>query len=69
MEIDDQIQNKKNWIKTIKTVMSMTDVSVFFLAQIVHGTCWGWHMNFFSVYFDTDLEASNSTVFGNLYFK
>lgn len=57
-------QNKKSLIKTAKAVIGMVDVDIFFLTQIVLGTCWGWHMNFFSVYVDTELKASK-TLFGN----
>jgi len=58
-------QNKKSLIKTTKAVIGMVDVDIFFLTQIVLGTCWGWHMNFFSVYIDAELKASK-TLFGNL---
>ena len=60
-------KNEHTMLKTAKKVMGMIDVDVFLLAEIVLGFCWGFHMNFSSVYILTELESSK-TLFGNIHF-
>lgn len=62
--LDVEVTKQKGSIfKTAKLVVKMVDVDVFLIVQVVVGTCWGLHMNFFSFYVDVDLKASK-TLFG-----
>lgn len=53
-------KNKRSLLKTARAVVGMVDVDMFFLAEVVLGICWGWHMNFFSVYTDVELKTSKT---------
>ena len=57
-------KNDHTMVKTTKKIMSMIDVDIFLLAEMFIGFCWGFHMNFISVYILTDLKSSK-TLFGN----
>ncbi len=47
-------------LTAVRKTIRMIDVDIFFLVQIMVGSCWGLHMNFFSFYVDMDLKASKS---------
>lgn len=63
-KLDIQVKkNEHTMLKTAKNVMGMIDVDIFLIAEIFLGFCWGFHMNFISVYILTELESSK-TLFG-----
>ena len=61
LQLDVNVKNsKKSIIQAARTTVKMIDVDIFFLVQIMVGSCWGLHMNLFSFYVDIDLKASKS---------
>ena len=59
--LDVQVaKNKESMLRTVMTAGKMCDVSVFFLVEVVVGFCWGFHINFFPIYLDVELQASKT---------
>ena len=60
-QLDVQVvKNQHSVIETARKIVSMIDVDIFLLVEIVVGMCWSWHRSFLSVYLDIELKASKT---------